>query len=277
MSRRISFIRFIQQAALALILCQLEAGAQRRPPRDLSDRGNIPTWEYNQYFTSDLFRFTRVEFNGGRGWRTDFPNADLNFSWRLNQITSLEVHPEPQHLSLLDPELRNNPLILMIDPRRIILSDPEVDALRSYLLNGGFLMVDDFWGDRMWNAFHAQMKRVLPDIEPVSLPHDHEIFNNVFSLQGPPQVPSEDSAERNKDAADPYRTWEDEISWEPPQPADFRAYFDDDHRMIALICLNTDLSDGWEEEGVSKWYFDNYSEQFSYPMGINIVFYVMTH
>ena len=274
---RAKHIRFILWSALTLGFCFSQAAAQWRGPRDPNDRGGIPRWEYSQRFTGDLFRFTRVEFNGGRGWRTDFPNADLNFSWRLNQVTSLEVHPDPQHLSLLDPRLRQNPFVLMIDPRSISLSGPEIEALRDYLLNGGFLMVDDFWGDRMWESFQTQMKRVLPGIEPVSLPHDHEIFNIVFPLDGPPQVPSEDSAERNKDAPDPFRTWEDEISWEQPQPADFKAYFDENGRMIALICWNTDLSDGWEEEGVSQWFFKNYSEQFSYPMGINIVFYAMTH
>lgn len=208
---------------------------------------------------------------------TDFPNAELNFSWRLSQITSLKVHPDPHSMSLLDPELSNNPIIFMIDPRSLDLSDLEVIALRNYLLNGGFLMVDDFWGNEMWNGLYRQMKRVFPDIEPVSLSHDHEIFKIVFPLDGPPQVPSEDSAARTQHMEDPYRTWEDEISWERPQPADYRAYFDSNGRMMALICWNTDLTDGWEEEGVSQWFFENFSEKYSYPMGVNILFYVMTH
>jgi hypothetical protein len=277
MTRRNLFTRFSRWTGIALILCGLAAEAQWRGSRDLNNRGNTPTWEYSERFVHDQFRFTRAEFSGGRGWQTDYPNADLNFSWRLSQMTSLKVHPDPNHLSLLDPELANYPFLCMIDPRSLRLSEIEAEALRNYLLNGGFLMVDDFWGDQMWNGLYAQMKKVFPNIEPVSLPHDHEIFKIVFPLSGPPQVPSEDSAARTMNSPDPYRTWEDEISWEQPQPADFRAYFDDNGRMMALICWNTDLSDGWEEEGVSHWFFENFSEKFSYPMGINIIFYVMTH
>ena len=123
------------------------------------------------------------------------------------------------------------------------------------------------------------MQRVFPDIQPESLKHDHEIFKIVFPLDGPPQVPSEDSAHRTQHLAedDPYRTWEDEISWERPQPADYKAYYDSKGRMMVLVCWNTDLTDGWEEEGVSEWFFENFAEKYSYPMGVNILFYVMTH
>ena len=61
------------------------------------------------------------------------------------------------------------------------------------------------------------------------------------------------------------------------QPADYLAIHDDQGRIMVLICHNTDLSDGWEEEGISPWFFTNFSEKFSYPMGINIVFYALTH
>jgi hypothetical protein len=98
-----------------------------------------------------------------------------------------------------------------------------------------------------------------------------------FQLREKPQVPSEDSAHRQKDSPGLRRTWEDEISWEEPQPADYRAYLDDQGRIMLLICWNTDLSDGWEEESVSPWFFENYAEKSSFPMGINIVFYAMTH
>jgi len=46
---------------------------------------------------------------------------------------------------------------------------------------------------------------------------------------------------------------------------------------MGVACHNTDVGDGWEEEGASPWYFKNYSEPKSYPMGINILIYSMTH
>lgn len=69
------------------------------------------------------------------------------------------------------------------------------------------------------------------------------------------------------------RTWEREDAKE----VRFRAIYDDKGRMMMIICHNTDLGDGWEREGENEVYFHEFSETKSYPMGINIVFYAMTH
>lgn len=212
----------------------------------------------------------------GWRWRVDYPAADLNFSYRLEDLTSLKADPNGKTISLTDPQLYEFPFIFIIDPRSLVFDSREVEMLRTYLLNGGFLMIDDFWGQRMWDHFMGEMKKVFPDRKPVSLPLEHEIFNCVYPLSIKPQVPSEDSAHRARDAGT-FSTWEDEISWETPQPANYWALLDDHDRIMVLICHNTDLSDGWEEEGISEWFFENFSEKYSYPMGINIVFYVMTH
>jgi hypothetical protein len=248
--------------------------------RDPSDRGGVPEWSLDPEFRKDVFTFTRVIYRsrGRGGWAIDFPNADLNLSYRLQQLTSMKVDPDALQLAIDDPRLPNYPFLFMIDPRSIVLSPEEAAILRRYLLNGGFLMVDDFWGDQMWNHLLGELAKVFPDRTPVSLPLDHPIFNIPFPLKVKPQVPSEDSAHRQQNNPDPRRrTWEDEISWEEPQPADYRAILDDKGRLMVLICWNTDLSDGWEEEGVSKWFFENFSEKSSYPMAINILFYVLTH
>jgi len=193
----------------------------------------------------------------------------------------MKVIPEAGSISLEDPELWDYPFLIMIDPRSIVLNDREAKSLHDYLLSGGFLLVDDFWGNEMLDHLRGQLSLVFPDRKPITLPHDHPIFSAVFPLDGPPQVPSEDSAQRQMNSPDPYRTWEDEITQrypnERPQPAEFIAYVDDNERIMVLICWNTDITDGWEEEGVSQWFFENFSEKFSYPIGINILFYAMTH
>ena len=56
-----------------------------------------------------------------------------------------------------------------------------------------------------------------------------------------------------------------------------RALFDDDQRMMILAIHNSDVSDGWEREGENQQYFRQFSEKIAYPLGINIVFYLMTH
>lgn len=242
-------------------------------------RAGVPVWEVEDGFEEDIFTFVRIKYSsrfGGRSsWRTDYPAADLNFSFRLEQLTSMKVHPNGLTIQLDDPSLPDYPFIFIIDPRNLSFSSNEAKILKNFLLNGGFLMVDDFWGQQQWQHFTGELKKVFPERTPRSLPLKHSIFNIVFPLEIKPQVPSEDSAHRSRDSGT-FSTWEDEIR-EPPQPANYYGIHDDNGRMMILLCHNTDLSDGWEEEGVSQYFFENYSEKLSYPLGINIITYAMTH
>lgn len=257
------------------------ASAKLIKERGPESRVGVPEWSIEGPFRTDVFTFVRLRYRSsgwrGGGWMNDYPGADLNFSYRLQQLTSMRVHPEGLVLDIDDPQLFTYPFVFMNDPRNVVFSKEEAAILRRYLLNGGFLMVDDFWGDRMWNHLMREMKKVFPEREWVSLPLTHPIFNIPYAVKEKPQVPSEDSAHATQNAPGLYRTWEYEITWERPQPADYRAFLDDKGRILVLICWNTDLSDGWEEEGISEWFFTNFSEKYSYPMGINIIFYALTH
>lgn len=114
------------------------------------ERNGVPDWKLDQNFARDVFTFARIRYRsmGRWGWQTDYPDADLNFSYRLQQLTSLHTDPDGVILELTDPKLFEYPFIYIIEPGYIYLEEDERQALRSYLLNGGFLMVDDFWGDR---------------------------------------------------------------------------------------------------------------------------------
>jgi hypothetical protein len=248
------------------------SGRSGQPP----DRGDVPNWEMNQEFPTDVFTFVRIEYDsyGGRGrwgggWATDWRDADLNLSFRLQELTSLKAHPEGRVLRLTDPELLDFPFIYIVEPGALGFTDDEVLALRRYLLRGGFLMVDDFWGDYQWGNFYREIKRVFPDREPQDLTLDHDIFRCVYRLKEMPQVPSIHHGLSG-------------MSYEPnhgpgAETPHFRAIHDDKGRMMVIICHNTDLGDGWEREGVAEEYFNEYSLKRAYPMGINILFYAMTH
>jgi hypothetical protein len=254
-------------------------GYRQRPwrPRRIPSRSEFPTWEIQPEFKKDVFTFVRIQYSsdGPFGWwdrwDNDYPDGDWNFSFRLQQLTSLEVAPDGKVLRLTDPELFNYPFIYMAGVQWMRLTIPERAALRRYLLNGGFVMMDDFWSPEAWANVLSEMRGVLPDQEPRELSLDHEIFHTIYDLKELPQVVD-------------IRTWRDGYTFEyrhggsdGDESPHFWSYFDDRGRMVALLCHNNDLGDGWEREGEDKEYFHQFSEKKSYPMGINIVIYVMLH
>ena len=264
--------------ALAVVVAgSITAVAQRsrgyrRERRDPLDRGGVPEWKNDEQFKEDVFIFTRVRYKswgGGWGndkWATDYRDADLNISFRLQQLTTVESDPDGRIVELTDDALFDYPLIYMVEPGQMYLDEEEVLALRKYCFNGGFLWVDDFWGEDEWDNFYENIKRVFPDREPQELPLEHPIFHCVYDLKRKPQIPSIHAW---------YRGYTTERL--DAQEAHYRAIFDDKGRIMALICHNTDIGDGWEREGMDQGYFKEFSEKWSYPMGINIVTYAMTH
>ena len=248
-----------------------------RRPRRTPSRNEFPTWEIQHEFIEDVFTFVRIQYDayGPFGWwdrwDNDYPDSDQNFSFRLQQLTSLIVAPESKVLRLTDPELFNYPFIYMAGVQRMTLSGPEQAALRRYLLNGGFVMRDDLWSPEGWTNVLGEMRGVFPDREPKELSLDHEIFHTVYDLKELPQVVD-------------IRTWREGYAFEyrhgrsdGDESPHFWSYVDDRGRLVALLCHNNDLGDGWEREGENEEYFRQFSEKKSYPMGINVVIYAMFH
>ena len=263
---------------------------QRYPDRRYGNlpRDFEPEWEIDPEFSHDLFTFVRIQYSegygggrGGRGrrgmsggnWATDYPDSELNFSFRLQQLTSLEVNPVPIVLELTDPELFNYPFIYIVEPGNLVFFEEEIKNLRRYLLNGGFLMIDDFWGQAEWYNIYYWMKQVFPNLEPTELTLEHEIFDCVFKLKEKPQIPAYNVAvDLRTDTLTGITTERRDAPF-----ARYYGIYDDKGRMMVIICRDTDLGDGWERESTSRTYFHEFSEKKAYPLGINIVFYAMTH
>jgi hypothetical protein len=228
-------------------------------------------------FKDDVFTFMRARYayvSPGRGrlWDDDTPDADFNLAFRLHQVTSLKVRPGMNFMDLEKQNLDNYPFIYIAAAGRMELTDEEAKALRDYLLNGGFVMMEDFWGDEQWFHLYDQVKKIFPDREPVPLTLANPIFHTVFDFQRLPQMPSVGTYLNYQLAYDPEYDF-DQFGHEPR----YFAIYDDHHRMVALICHNNHYGDGWEHEGDDRSYFDLFSEPQAYPMFINILFYVMTH
>ena len=259
-----------------------------RTAREVPFRSSpTPEWTNAPAFEKDAFTFARVRYtrlsrsgggvwwNGGY-WYSDFPDSDLNLSYRLQQMTSVKSDPNGRVIDLTDPELFDYPWIYLIEPGLMVLEDDEVTILRSYLLNGGFLMVDDFWGEAQWVNFERQMKRVFPDRAFADVPMDHPVFHGVFQLEGPKnklQVPNVMIGRRAETTGITWETKEGEACTE----VHIRSILDDKGRMVVIACHNTDFGDGWEREGEDTYFFHRFAENISYPLAVNIIFYAMTH
>lgn len=151
---------------------------------------DLPIWTNSTGFERDVFTFTRIIFKsqGGPtwlGWINDYPDADLNLSARLQGFSTIRTDPDCRVVKLRGADLADYPFIFMSHPERMELREEEITALRNYLLNGGALLVDDFWGDRSWAHFEEVMKQVLPDRAWTELPMEHPLFHCVFNLKGP--------------------------------------------------------------------------------------------
>jgi len=178
----------------------------------------------------------------------------------------------------------------MVEPGGLQLKDQEIPLLRRYLLNGGTLMADDFWGQKQWDNFERNLKRALPEYEFSELPMEHPIFHCVFDLKvakNKLQTPNihQGIQSLNPGSFDYGVTWEyyhddyDNYDRQGHAARDMhvRAMIDEKQRILVIATHNCDNGDGWEREGEDDGFFHEFSEKRAYPLGINIIFYLMTH
>lgn len=225
------------------------------------------------------FQFCRLVFrqsrNGdGAGWNVDWPRADMNLSTRLSELTRTSISmdgdvPKTLLVNAGMAELSHCPFVMMTEPGTAYFTPEEATNLRNYLLRGGFLWADDYWGDYAWDFFENSLRQVLPSqtYPIVDLPRDHPIFHQVLDASKVPQIPGIgywDGAGR---------TWERDPNHAVPH---IRAINDDHGRVMVLLTHDTDFGDSYEREAENPEYFMKFSVP-GYAFGINVVVYAMTH
>ena len=226
------------------------------------------------------FSFCRMVYQdvvreaGGQGWSTDYPGADANFMFRMEELTTIGMskHPGGQFaysvMSITDPDLYRCGFLFGEDVGTMELTEAETTVLRNYLEKGGFLWVDDFWGERAWDRWSRQILRVLPGKQIVDLTPEHPIFNMLYHVRKIPQIPSiqqwrrmgKQTSERGAESAVP----------------DIRAIFDEHGRIMVLMSHDTDIADGWEREAEDDEYFFTFSPD-AYAIAANVIVWAMTH
>jgi len=220
-----------------------------------------------------MFTSVRREPNG-YGWSTDYPYAALNLMIRISDLTKARISRdpagEPQYwvVRLTDDALFDCPFIVASDVGTIGLSPDEASRLRAYLLKGGFLWVDDFWGTEAAEQWSAEIHKALPEFAIVDIPPGHAIRHTLFDVTQVPQVPGINfwrasgggTAERGADS--PH--------------ADFQAIADSQGRIMVAMTHNTDVGDALEREAENPDFFAQFSPA-GYALTIDMVLYALTH
>jgi hypothetical protein len=237
---------------LTAMLAARAAGAQ--------DRTVSPDPEF--HFVRGIYTSPVDGDDWGPRWAIDYPEADRHFLVALRRLSTVDAHPEENAIPLWSERLRQFPFVYIAEAGAMRLSPAEREALRDYLLGGGFLMVDDFWGTWSWEALEAQLAMVLPDHALREVPMDHPVFHAFYDIDELVQVP-------NVAQAGTGRTHEYD-----GYVAQARGIFDSNGRLMVLVNWNTDLGDAWEWADDEQYplHFSNYA----YKLGVNIVIYAMS-
>jgi Domain of unknown function (DUF4159) len=255
------------------VLTTGSAELQRRGQRGRGAEIGRP-WVYDGRFVFCRLAF-RESFDGdGGGWAVDYPKADLNFPFRLGELTETPISHDaggnPNHVIVTptDPHLFQCPFVMMTEVGAAFFDEADAQKLREYLTKGGFLWADDFWGEYAWHVWEREIRKVLPPEYPiVDLPLDHQIFNISYVIRKIPQIPSIDFWFRSG-----FQTSERADSRVPH----VRAIEDDRGNVVVLMTHNTDFGDAFEREGEDRRFFDRFAAE-SYSFGVNVYLYAMTH
>ena len=275
---RVNLKRAMRTAAFLLVLVLLaSAGAAQFRRRGFGPAARFATVEDFDGGFQFCRLVVRESANGdGAGWAVDYPRADINLSIRFSELTKTWVsmegpdEPKPVLVNLGEPSVLSHcPFVMMTEPGRAYFTAEEAAALRAYLLRGGFLWADDYWGQYAWDFFENQLRQVLPSATYpiVDLPRTHPIFHVVLDASSVPQIPGIgywDGANR---------TWERSPSEAVPH---IRAMNDDRGRVMVLLTHDTDFGDSYERESENPEYFMKFSVP-GYAFGINVIVYAMTH
>jgi hypothetical protein len=271
-------------AAVALLLLLAVLGlAQRRRGRFFRPpvEDNLPQFAHDAEFHfirmeyTDLpeyrrgFGFVSRDGRGSGWWAQDWPDADDHFTYGIQRLTRVNVG-EPRHLSLTDDKLFDYPWIYATQTGYWDLSNAETDRLREYLLRGGFLVVDDFWGPEEWATFRATMNRVLPNQSIPDLAESDPVMHVVYDIRDKDRTFIPGSRHLWRGPGDTVEV----VQPEGTSPA-WRAMYDDEKHMVVAVNYDTDVGDAWEFADVP--YYPEKMTTLAYRYGINYLVYAMTH
>ncbi len=207
------------------------------------------------------YTFVRLQYSnlGGRGgWAFDYPAMERNFMTILNDLTSVHPHTRGSNIHLMDdPELARYAIAYLSEPGYWLPTETEAAGLRTWITKGGFLIVDDFFGNQ-WANFERSMRMVLPEARIERLQVSHPIFHSFFSLS------TLEGLSHPQGGGGRY-------------PAEYLGIYEDNDprkRLAVIINYNNDIGDYMEWSG-QGWYPVNFTND-AYKLATNYIIYGLT-
>jgi len=200
---------------------------------------------------------------GGTAWTVDYPEGDRTFARLLSRLSTIDVRLVEQPVNLDDEiDAYYWPFMISGLVGAWDLTDAQAAKLREYLLRGGFLLCDSFYGTVEWEGFVEGMRKVFPDRPIVDLPDTHPIFHAVYDLTNRPQIPTWQHLPNGG-----YRNDGSMARW--------RAIVDDDGRVMVMITFNNDVADGWQR--ADEYDYPQEAANLAISLGVNFAVYALSH
>jgi hypothetical protein len=250
-----------------------------------------PAWEYNNfplpkdYLVPGEWTFARLMYpsfhqqidwqykpqfdwrEGNTNWTIDYPRSDRHLAMAIRRLTRIDAKSAEQPINLdTDDDVFNYPWLYAVEVGHWELTDSQIAKFREFLERGGFFMCDDFHGFVEWSVFLNTMNKVFPNRKIVDLPDDAAIFHTVFDLDQRYQVPGMQFVYTHSICE------KCEAGGATPR---FRGIFDDNGRLMVVMCHNMDLGDSWENAD-EPTYPAKFSE-LGIRIGVNYLIYAFTH
>ena len=188
------------------------------------------------------YQIAVLKYSGGGDYYAN-PTALPNLVKFANKELKAGIDTEVPFIEVGSPLLFTYPFVHMTGHGNVVFSNNERENLRTYLLGGGFLHIDDNYG--MDDFIRPEIKKLFPNLELLELPYDHPIFHQSYDFNGLPKIHEHDDK----------------------RPQAFGVIIDG--RLVLLYTYECDLGDGWEDPSVHNDSEEKHRQALQ--MGLNIL------
>ncbi|MFZ2907252.1 MAG: DUF4159 domain-containing protein [Cyclobacteriaceae bacterium] len=200
-------------------------------------------------YSQSSLKIAKLKYHGGGDWyaaKTALPNL-IEF---CNRELGMTLAPEEDIVEAGSKDIFLYPYVFMTGHGNVVFSESEAQNLRTYLLGGGFLHIDDNYG--LDKYIRIELKKVFPELELIELPFDHPVYHQKFNFsQGLPKIHEHDG--------------------KPPQG--FGLIFEG--RLVVFYSYECDLGNGWEDVAIHN--DPEAKRRQALEMGANLISYCFTN